>query len=241
MTMSMHWITWDWRLKTRILGTMHFPEKHTAANISDRLLNARIDFGVWPKDAEGRIPESEEALRCNKLAYFGMEPPLDRPVLTSDCGSDVSAGAEKNSLWDWNRCACHCLNIAVQSALKRPCIQKFVEPLVELARKFSRSRSLWMEFKKVQLEMLHREAECSDDEGDADFDGEEGLSCDAQGKPQAKKVLRLLTPVSTRWNSMYYLIQRALVLKNPLIKFTNRVQSTFPGEVPPPTSPREEP
>ena len=57
----------------------------------------------------------------------------------------------------------------MQSALKRPCIQKFVEPLVELARKFSRSRSLWMKFKKVQLQMLHREAECSDDEGDADF------------------------------------------------------------------------
>ena len=82
--------------------------------------------------------------------------------------------------------------------------------------------------------MLHQEAECSDDEGDADFDGEEGLSCDAQGKPQARKVLRLLTPVSTCWNSMYYLIQRALVLKDPLIKFTNRVWSTFQGEVPPP-------
>ena len=35
--------------------------------------------------------------------------------------------------------------------------------------------------------MLHREAECSDDEGDADFDGEEGLLCNAQGKPQAKR------------------------------------------------------
>ena len=55
-----------------------------------------------------------------------------------------------------------------------------------------------MEFKKVHLEMLHQEAECGDDEGDADFDREEGLSCDAQGKPQVKKVLRLLTPVSTR-------------------------------------------
>ena len=89
MTMSMHSITRDWCLTTRILGTMHFPEKHTAANISDRLLNARIDIGVLPKDAKSRIPKSEEALRCNKLAYFEMEPPLDRPVLTSDCGSDV--------------------------------------------------------------------------------------------------------------------------------------------------------
>ena len=122
----------------------------------------------------------------------------------------------------------------MQPTLKRSCIQKFVEPWVELARKFSRSKSLWMEFKKVQLEMLHREAECSDDEGDADSDEEEGLSYDAQGRPQVKKVLRLLTPVSTCCNSMYYMIQRALVLKNLLTKFTNHVQSTFPGEIPPP-------
>ena len=98
MMMSIHWITWDWRLKTHILGTMHFHRKHTTANISERLLNARIDFGVWPKDAEGRIPKSEKALRCDKLAYFGMEPPLYRPVLTSDCGIDVSARAKTNSL-----------------------------------------------------------------------------------------------------------------------------------------------
>ena len=86
----------------------------------------------------------------------------------------------------------------MQSALRRPCIQKSVEPLVELARKSFRSRFLWMEFKKVQLEILHREAECNDEEGEADFDVDEGLSCDAQGKSQVKKVLRLLTPVSTR-------------------------------------------
>ena len=58
-------------------------------------------------------------------------------------------GAEKDSLWDWNRCVSHCLNIVVQSALKCPCIQNFVEPLVELDRRFSRSRVLWTEFKNV--------------------------------------------------------------------------------------------
>ena len=52
----------------------------------------------------------------------------------------------------------------MQLALRCPCIQNFVEPLVELVRKFSRSRSLWKRFKKVQFEMLHHEAECSDDE-----------------------------------------------------------------------------
>ena len=85
MTMSMHWITWDWLLKSRTLGTMHFPKKHTIANIFDRLLNARKDSGVWPTDAKSRIPESGETLGCEKLAYFRMELSMNILVLTSDC------------------------------------------------------------------------------------------------------------------------------------------------------------
>ena len=221
--------------KNAHLGDSTFPQKHTAANIADHLMNARTDFGVWSRNAKGRIHKSEESLRCHKLACFGMEPPLDRPVLTSDCGSDVSVGAKKDNLWDWNHFTCHCMNIAVQSALRCPTIQKFVEPLVKFACKLSRSRSLWMEFKKVHLEMLHWESECSDDKGDAGFDGDEGLSYAADSKPrQVKRVLKLLTLVSTHWNSMYYLIKRALVLKDPLTKFTDHVQSTFLGETPPP-------
>ena len=44
LMMGMHWILRGWRFKTRILETMHSPKKHTAANISDSLLNARTDF-----------------------------------------------------------------------------------------------------------------------------------------------------------------------------------------------------
>ena len=33
MTMSMHWISWDWHLKTRILGMTSFPKDHTTVNI----------------------------------------------------------------------------------------------------------------------------------------------------------------------------------------------------------------
>ena len=57
-------------------------------------------------------------MRRHKVFYFKEEPDLGKPVLTSDCGSDVSAGAERDRLWDWNWCACHCLNTAVQAALK---------------------------------------------------------------------------------------------------------------------------
>ena len=102
------------------------------------------------------------------------------------------------------------------SSSENSVIQKFVEFLVELARKFSRSRSSWMEFKKIQLEMLYRTDEFSDDEGEADFDGDEGLACDAKSKPQVKKVLRLLTPVLIRLNSMYYLIHKSASSEEPV-------------------------
>ena len=45
MTMSMHWITWDWHLKTRIMGTISFPEDHTAMQ---HIREAHgFAFGVW--------------------------------------------------------------------------------------------------------------------------------------------------------------------------------------------------
>ena len=84
--------------ETRILGTMHFPPKHTIASISDILLNARIDFDVLPKSAKGRILQNEGSLRCNKLAHFAIEPPLDRLVLINDCESDLSTGEEQDHL-----------------------------------------------------------------------------------------------------------------------------------------------
>ena len=62
----------------------------------------------------------------DKLAYLATKPSLDAPVLMSDCGSDVSEGAEKGNLLDCNRYAYHCLSIAVRTAMKNPAIQKFL-------------------------------------------------------------------------------------------------------------------
>ena len=58
MTMSMHWTTQDWRLKTRIMGTIYFLQQHIAANILDKLMNLHLDFGVYPRSYDGRPPQS---------------------------------------------------------------------------------------------------------------------------------------------------------------------------------------
>ena len=73
MTLSMHWITWEWSLKTCILGTISFLKDHTTTNISDKLMDLRLEFGVYPRNFEGRTPQCPDAARIDKIAYFILE------------------------------------------------------------------------------------------------------------------------------------------------------------------------
>ena len=57
------------------------------------------------------------------------------------------------------------------------------------------------------MEILDQEEERSDDEGEADFDGDEDLEVGGEGEPRLKKVLQLIRPVPTHWNSTYYLVK----------------------------------
>ena len=109
----------------------------------------RLEFGLYPKSSDGTIVQCPKVVRLAKLMYFGLKPQQDKLVLTNDCGSDVLVRAEKNELWDWNCCACHCLNIAVQAAFKEPMIQGCLAPLTALTCRFSYSRSGWNRFKKM--------------------------------------------------------------------------------------------
>ena len=149
MTISMHWITRDWHLKTHIMGMISFPKDHTTANILEKLMDLPLEFGLYPKSFDGRTTQCPDVVRLDKHLYFKLKPQMDKPVLTSDCGSDVSAGAEKGELGDWNRCACHCLNIAVQAALEEPMIEGYLATLTALARRFSKSQIAWNRFKKT--------------------------------------------------------------------------------------------
>ena len=51
------------------------------------------------------------------------------------------------------------------------------------------------------MEILNREEECSNDEREADFDGDEDFEVGGEGQLRFKKVLRLLRPMTTRWSS----------------------------------------
>ena len=122
-------------------------------------------------------------MRIDKLLYFELEPVMDKHVLASDCGSNMSAGAERDELWNRNRCACHCLNIAIQAALKEGVVQECLAPLTVLG---TQSQSTWNKFKKTQMEILHREEERSEDEGEADCDGDEDFEIGGEWQPHLK-------------------------------------------------------
>ena len=72
-----------------------FPTTAHCCQHSKKLMELRLDFGVYPRTRDGRPPQSVQAIRRKMELYFREEPELDKPVLTSDCGSDVSAGAER--------------------------------------------------------------------------------------------------------------------------------------------------
>ena len=165
------------------MGTIYFPQQYTIANISKKLMDLHLEFGVYPKNSDCRTPQCLDAEKIEKLVYFQLKPRLDRSVLTSDCRSDASVGATRDELWDSNRCACHCLNIFVQATLKELTIENYLAPLMTLACGFSKNWSAWNRFKRTQMEVLNRQEEYIDDEREADFDGDEDFKVGGEGLP----------------------------------------------------------
>ena len=58
MTISMHWITRDWRLETSILGMISFPKSHTTANISENLMDLCLSLICIPRVLMANCPMS---------------------------------------------------------------------------------------------------------------------------------------------------------------------------------------
>ena len=95
---------------------INFPKDNTTTSISKKLTDLHLEFGVYPKSFDGKTRQCPDAVRLDKLLYFRLKPRLNKPILTSDCGSDVFWQEQKNyELWDWNHCACHCFEHSCSS------------------------------------------------------------------------------------------------------------------------------
>ena len=53
-------------------------------------MDLRLLFSAYPRNCDGKTPLWPYLVSLDKLLYFTLEPRLDKPMLTSDCGSNVS-------------------------------------------------------------------------------------------------------------------------------------------------------
>ena len=90
---------------------MEFNVRPTKHEISKTMLKVRSKFGIFPHAALIEdIPQFTESdwRKSQNLGFefmsgldcHGAERALDRPSITTDCGANVSAGAELKNLWD---------------------------------------------------------------------------------------------------------------------------------------------
>ena len=221
LTVTLHWISNDWVLHTRFLGTFEFNETHSAEAISHRLCEIRKSFGMLPRIPPGETFD-QEILDDYPEYYYEQESPFDRPVITTDCGADISAGVEKRHLLDWNRCICHCLHLAVTTALQDSLLGSPISDLSKLATRFKRSSIAWQRFKDIQVEMAvaaeQRQSSTTEYESDETMDSDAEIEQE-QPRPTHGRVLRVLKPVPTRWSSLYYCLERIMRLKTPITAY----------------------
>ncbi len=89
MSLTVHYLSMEWTLKSRCLETVFMPENHTSDNISDALRHA---FEEWSLD--------EKKLAC----------------ITTDNGANIIAAVKKLN-WPWLNCFGHNLHLAVTNAM----------------------------------------------------------------------------------------------------------------------------
>ncbi len=164
LTTTLHYIDRNWTPVTRVLGTRTFNETHSARNISRLMKVIRMKYGLPPKTPKDEVYESEEA-------HWQAEHKYDRPCITTDLGADICAGVERDALWDWNRCICHCIHLAVTAGTKDCELEQALKEVRTMAVRMKRSSTAWRNFKNTQWEWIKEnqpgDAHASESLGDA--------------------------------------------------------------------------
>lgn len=70
--------------------------------------DCKIKHSMCLQDLEN-VPIQE----LSHATFYGGESHWIKPSITTDLGANVSCGVEMHNIWDWGRCACHVLHMAV--------------------------------------------------------------------------------------------------------------------------------
>jgi len=226
LAVTAHYITDDWQMRTHTLGTNAFNEAHIAENIIKKLCGVRRQFGMRPRLTEENKDKMDEGVYAKTPErIYAYESQYDRPALTTDNGSNIAKAADSH--FEWNKCICHCVHLAVGTALKTGYIRQVVRELSLVTNKVKKSPKAWGRLKKCQVECAVQatqrpsttDALASDESEDGASDA--GLVEDVSKRKEGR-VLTLLKAVPTRWSSTFYSIQRALRIRDALTLFLTR-------------------
>ena len=154
LTYTAHWINADWRMCWKVLATDPFPLPHNAMTISHALMRTRSEMGVRPRDPKTGEVLDEDTVQANEEVAYDAEAYFDRPSITTDCGSDISAGVERSARFDWNRCMCHVLHNTVVAALKVEPVKTAVQQLKKLGLNCKRSGLTAQLFMSAQTDSI---------------------------------------------------------------------------------------
>ena len=228
-------------------GTQAFPGEHTAERITIRLLRTRQRFGLLPRILDAEEIAHDSLADHHLVDVYQREHKFDVLSLTTDRGSNIAKGAEDNNLFDWHPCVCHILNTAVKDGLEQDAsIRQAVEAAKKLSNTIRNSPLAWELFQKCQRTHIRGQRQeagevASDDShsgintgyeselpevGGVRMDAssgtdDDGYLSDRDARPRKqRRVLRMSGYNKTRWNSVYYLLKRVVLLEAPIRELT---------------------
>lgn len=130
LTITVHYVSHDWLLKSRVLGTLFLDERHTGKHISEWILQM--------------------------LSKFGIDPSNVTAVVHDNASNMVSAMQilKESHGWESIRCSAHTLQLAVNSALADTHINTVLGRARKLVEYFRRSTVPKSALEKQQEQML---------------------------------------------------------------------------------------
>ena len=177
------------------------------------------------------------------IQEYEKEHKFDVPSLTTDRGSNIAKGVEEKALFDWHPCICHVLNTAVQHALgEDSSIRQAVEAVKKVSNAIRKAPLAWERFKRVQRKHIWQLKRAAGEPVDSTSSGissdseDEVLASEAtygclwdesdddaylsdSDASKQRRVLRMSGYNATRWNSVYFLLKRAIVLESSIREF----------------------
>jgi hypothetical protein len=130
LTITVHYVSDEWILKSRILGSMQLQDRHTGENLSQWILTM--------------------------LNKFGVDPSKIVAVVHDNASNMVSAMQMLSQLHEWEsvRCSAHTLQLAVHSCLRaNDDIQKVLLKARKLVEHFNRSTTANGALDRQQIQM----------------------------------------------------------------------------------------